>query len=170
MLGEDGAPFLDPNKNKAYIVEGKCWVNNHAHVLKGKTNVCDDDYLCIALNYADYSNAVTGSTRLKLPQNMKGIDASDYIAGYGDPKYVLYYESFPLGEEEAWNINRESAGLYAIVATDIVFGLIPGGKIMNKVNEALTKLFDEGKLSQISNDIFKTDMTESVKDITKLNQ
>src|ERR671919_2773887 len=29
LLGEDGAPFLDPNKNKAYVVDGKCWVNNH---------------------------------------------------------------------------------------------------------------------------------------------
>jgi type I restriction enzyme, S subunit len=70
LLGEDGAPFLDPLKPKAYLVEGKCWVNNHAHVLKGKEGICDDDFLCIALNFADYSNAVTGSTRLKLPQNM----------------------------------------------------------------------------------------------------
>ncbi|MES2771119.1 MAG: restriction endonuclease subunit S [Pseudomonadota bacterium] len=69
LLGEDGAPFLDPQKNKAYLVEGKCWVNNHAHVLKGKDGVCDDDFLCFALNWADYSEAVTGSTRLKLPQN-----------------------------------------------------------------------------------------------------
>lgn len=32
-LGEDGAPFLDRNKNKAYMLYGKTWVNNHAHVL-----------------------------------------------------------------------------------------------------------------------------------------
>ena len=70
ILGEDGAPFLDPQKPKAYIVEGKCWVNNHAHVLKGIDRICDDDFLCFALNWADYSDAVTGSTRLKLPQNM----------------------------------------------------------------------------------------------------
>lgn len=70
ILGEDGAPFLDIQKPKAYIVEGKCWVNNHAHVLKGKDRICDDDFLCFALNWADYSDAVTGSTRLKLPQNM----------------------------------------------------------------------------------------------------
>lgn len=69
LLGEDGAPFLDSQKTKAYIVEGKCWVNNHAHVLKGKDGICDDDFLCFALNWADYSEAVTGSTRLKLPQN-----------------------------------------------------------------------------------------------------
>jgi len=69
LLGEDGAPFLDPHKPKAYIVKGKCWVNNHAHVLKGKNGICDDDYLCFALNHIDYSGAVTGSTRLKLPQS-----------------------------------------------------------------------------------------------------
>ena len=69
LLGEDGAPFLEPDKPKAYIAEGKCWVNNHAHVLKGKDGICDDDYLCLALNWADYTDAVTGSTRLKLPQN-----------------------------------------------------------------------------------------------------
>lgn len=69
LLGEDGAPFLNPHKPKAYVVEGKCWVNNHAHVLRGKEGVCDDEFLCLALNWADYSEAVTGSTRLKLPQS-----------------------------------------------------------------------------------------------------
>jgi type I restriction enzyme S subunit len=69
LLGEDGAPFLDPLKPKAYRVSGKCWVNNHAHVIRGKEGICDNDYLCYALNWADYSKAVAGSTRLKLPQN-----------------------------------------------------------------------------------------------------
>lgn len=69
LLGEDGAPFLDKNKPKAYLVRGKCWVNNHAHVMKSKPGVCTDEFLCHALNWADYRDAVTGSTRLKLPQN-----------------------------------------------------------------------------------------------------
>lgn len=69
LLGEDGAPFLDADKPKAYIVEGRFWVNNHAHVLKGKEGICDDEYLCHVLNWFDYSNVVTGSTRLKLPQS-----------------------------------------------------------------------------------------------------
>ena len=34
LLGEDGAPFFDVMKNKAYIINGKSWVNNHAHVFK----------------------------------------------------------------------------------------------------------------------------------------
>ena len=32
LLGEDGAPFLDFLKDTAYLVKGKSWVNNHAHV------------------------------------------------------------------------------------------------------------------------------------------
>src|SRR5437762_9259028 len=35
LLGEDGAPFLDHTKPKAYMIRGKSWVNNHAHVLRG---------------------------------------------------------------------------------------------------------------------------------------
>lgn len=34
LLGEDGAPFLDKSKPIAYVIEGKSWVNNHAHVLR----------------------------------------------------------------------------------------------------------------------------------------
>src|SRR5438128_1786576 len=36
LLGEDGAPFLDQTKPKAYLIRGRSWVNNHAHVLRGK--------------------------------------------------------------------------------------------------------------------------------------
>ncbi|ECO5045598.1 restriction endonuclease subunit S, partial [Salmonella enterica] len=37
-LGEDGVPFFDHLKTKAYFLHGKTWVNNHAHVLKGWPN------------------------------------------------------------------------------------------------------------------------------------
>lgn len=31
LLGEDAAPFLDKKAQKAYMIKGKSWVNNHAH-------------------------------------------------------------------------------------------------------------------------------------------
>ena len=65
LLGEDGAPFLDKNANKAYAIIGKCWVNNHAHILLPQ---CDLDYLMYYLNQIDYTNYVNESTRLKLTQ------------------------------------------------------------------------------------------------------
>ncbi|EDK72400.1 restriction modification system DNA specificity domain [candidate division TM7 genomosp. GTL1] len=65
LLGEDGAPFLDPYKSKAYLVQGKIWVNNHAHILLARNN----KYVKYALNYVDYQSYVTGTTRLKLNQS-----------------------------------------------------------------------------------------------------
>ena len=65
LLGEDGAPFLDKYAEKAYAVEGKIWVNNHAHVLQPKI---DFDYLRIYLNAFDYYGIAKGTTRLKLTQ------------------------------------------------------------------------------------------------------
>lgn len=60
LLGEDGAPFLNPFAPKAYIVSGKTWVNNHAHILRSKTN---NKFLCYYLNAFDYKGYVSGTTR-----------------------------------------------------------------------------------------------------------
>lgn len=65
LLGEDGAPFLDKFAEKAYAVEGKIWVNNHAHVILPKI---DFDYLKLYLNALDYHGIAKGTTRLKLTQ------------------------------------------------------------------------------------------------------
>ena len=45
LLGEDGAPFLETFKDKAYIIYGKSWVNNHAHVLQGMSNILLNKFL-----------------------------------------------------------------------------------------------------------------------------
>ena len=71
LLGEDGAPFLSSFATKAYIISGKTWVNNHAHVLRSKTN---NRFLCYYLNSFNYKGYVSGTTRLKLTQaSMKQI-------------------------------------------------------------------------------------------------
>ncbi|HMR94850.1 MAG TPA: restriction endonuclease subunit S [Microthrixaceae bacterium] len=66
LLGEDGAPFLDPAKPKAYLVDGPSWVNNHAHVLRALDGVTTNRFLRYALDAADYRPHVNGTTRLKL--------------------------------------------------------------------------------------------------------
>ncbi len=68
LLGEDAAPFLELTKNKAYVVRGKSWVNNHAHVLRAKGGVTTNLFLMHYLNIFDYHEYVTGTTRLKLNQ------------------------------------------------------------------------------------------------------
>lgn len=67
LLGEDGAPFLDSAKPKAYLIRGESWVNNHAHVLRGRPGLLNS-FLFHQLNCIDYRPYVSGTTRLKLPQ------------------------------------------------------------------------------------------------------
>jgi type I restriction enzyme S subunit len=67
LLAEDGGHFGSTDKPIAYRVSGKCWVNNHAHVLKPKA-ILDVDYLCYSLMFRDVSNIVNGATRQKLTQ------------------------------------------------------------------------------------------------------
>ena len=74
LLAEDGGNFGSKEKPIAYRVSGKCWVNNHAHVLKPKAGL-NVDYLCYSLMFCDVSNIVNGATRQKLTQaDMKEIE------------------------------------------------------------------------------------------------
>ncbi len=66
LVGEDGAPFLDIFKEKAYKIKGKTWVNNHAHILKELSGVTINDFILHYLNSINYRHYVNGTTRLKL--------------------------------------------------------------------------------------------------------
>jgi type I restriction enzyme S subunit len=69
LLGEDGVPFFDDNKHKAYLIEGPAWVNNHAHVLRPKKEFIEINFLLHFLNQFNYFGYVNGATRLKLTQS-----------------------------------------------------------------------------------------------------
>ena len=68
LLAEDGGNFGSKDRPIAYRVSGKCWVNNHAHVLKPK-NGLDVDYLCYSLMFYNTNGLVNGATRQKLTQS-----------------------------------------------------------------------------------------------------
>ena len=67
LLAEDGGNFGSKERPIAYRVSGKCWVNNHAHVLKPKSGL-DVDYLCYSLMFYKVDGMVNGATRQKLTQ------------------------------------------------------------------------------------------------------
>ena len=73
LVGEDGAPFLDLIKDKAYIIEGKAWVNNHAHILRSRFGTVGNLFLMHYLNIFNYHDFVNGTTRLKLTQGSMDI-------------------------------------------------------------------------------------------------
>ncbi len=68
LLAEDGGNFGSKVRPIAYRVSGKCWVNNHAHVLKPKSGL-DVDYLCYSLMFYDVTRIINGATRAKLTQS-----------------------------------------------------------------------------------------------------
>jgi type I restriction enzyme, S subunit len=68
LIGEDGAPFFDKAKPIAYIIQGKSWVNNHAHVLRAITGITTNQYLKYFFDWFDFHDYVNGTTRLKLTQ------------------------------------------------------------------------------------------------------
>ena len=67
LLAEDGGNFGSKTRPIAYRVSGKCWVNNHAHVLKPKENI-NVDFLCYSLMFYNTDGLVNGATRQKLTQ------------------------------------------------------------------------------------------------------
>jgi type I restriction enzyme S subunit len=67
LLGEDGAPFFEPGRDVAFLLDGPAWINNHIHVLRPNSDT-DRRFLVYVLNVADYSAYISGSTRDKLTQ------------------------------------------------------------------------------------------------------
>ncbi|MBA3727326.1 MAG: hypothetical protein H0W86_13070, partial [Armatimonadetes bacterium] len=67
LVGEDGAKWAS-GENTAFAVEGRCWVNNHAHVLRPLRDTVIDNWLIHYLNHSDLSDFVSGLTVPKLNQ------------------------------------------------------------------------------------------------------
>lgn len=67
LVGEDGAKW-GSGDSSAFSIEGKTWVNNHAHVLRPRRNSVLDKWLIFYLNHADLTHFVSGMTVPKLNQ------------------------------------------------------------------------------------------------------
>ena len=67
LLAEDGDNLRTSNTPIAFLATGKFWVNNHAHVLKGQEGN-NTKFICYALQFADVTSYISGSTRPKITQ------------------------------------------------------------------------------------------------------
>lgn len=64
LIAEDGANDL--NNYPVLYVNGKVWVNNHAHVIQGKKECVNTKYLSYALKTVNFVHILVGGTRAKL--------------------------------------------------------------------------------------------------------
>lgn len=112
VLVTEDETFYGRTKPIAYRFTGKCWVNNHVHILSAPTKAAND-YLCYALMYYKIIPWLTGTTgRAKLTQGA--------------------LNSLPIGlppEEEINEIVRRVEQLFAWADT-----------IEKQVNNALTRV------------------------------
>jgi type I restriction enzyme S subunit len=67
LIGEDGANLLSKNKPLAFIVNGKFWVNNHAHVCQPKDFILFE-FLNYQFNSIHINQYISGTAQPKLNQ------------------------------------------------------------------------------------------------------
>jgi type I restriction enzyme S subunit len=67
LVSEDGANLLARNTPIAFRADGQFWVNNHAHVVRGRDGVVNA-FLEAVINGRDIQDYVTGSAQPKLTQ------------------------------------------------------------------------------------------------------
>ncbi len=68
LLAEDGGNFDDfATRPIAYRIDGPSWVNNHAHIIRAKTGVCQSFIFWSIVN-KDIRKYIAGGTRTKLTQ------------------------------------------------------------------------------------------------------
>ena len=73
LVAEDGASDLI--NYPVQYVKGKIWVNNHAHVLQGKSEICNTNFLSFCINQAEIRPYLVGGGRSKLnAEVMMGIN------------------------------------------------------------------------------------------------
>ena len=68
LVAEDGENLNSKKLPLALFANGKFWVNNHAHILRGKPDIADDTFILACLNSADIKPFVTGAAQPKLSQ------------------------------------------------------------------------------------------------------
>ena len=87
LLGEDGENILSRVVPHVFMVSGKIWVNNHAHVMKANKDK-NSEFLCIYLESLDYKKFNSGSAQPKInkavcekiPVHFPSLDEQNKIA------------------------------------------------------------------------------------------
>ena len=107
LLGEDGAKW-GAGENSAYIVEGKTWVNNHAHALRPKRELLIDELLVYYLNFANLQPFITGVTVPKLNQEkMRSIEIP--VPSLPEQQSIVDYLDSAFATIDAMKANAEKA-------------------------------------------------------------
>lgn len=158
LVGEDGAKWGASDKS-AFIIEGKSWVNNHAHILKVSDSI-NDRLIEYYLVYKDLTEYISGAVVPKLTQKslvaipipvppiaeqeriVAELDLlscviekkKEQLKAYNQLAQSIFYTMFgdPIDNPKGW----ETDILENVVSTDccISYGIVqPGNEIENGI-------------------------------------
>jgi restriction endonuclease S subunit len=130
LLGEDGENVVSRNLPLAFRVSGRCWVNNHAHVLKPLDGV-DIDFLTEYLESLDYSGIASGSAQPKITQKHLA-KTKVTLPSLTEQRQITARLSNLAAK---LRIEQESAAKFRLQKTGLMQDLLTG-KVRVKVDEA----------------------------------
>lgn len=122
LVSEDGANLLARTYPIAFSIEGKTWVNNHAHVLKFN-NLTTHKFVELYLNHINLEDFISGMAQPKLNQTMLNkipipfppikeqeeiVNSLDRIKGYCEELEGNYKRVLELCEELKQGLLREA--------------------------------------------------------------
>ena len=97
-----------------------------------------------------------------LPQDLSSLtDAERYIAGYGDPEYILYYESFPETAQMYWQVDKITTMTIGLLAGEIILNVAFAGK-----GKAVADVGKQG-VREIAGQVEKIAAEETVATVTR---
>ena len=144
LIAEDGENLKSKRQNIAQIVEGKFWVNNHAHIVQCNEK-CILEYLAYLINGKDVSGYITGSAQPKLSQ--ANLNAMEFdIPSIKEQQDIL---SILLPIEQKIRINKEinnNLEQQAQAIFDSMFPNITNGE--NTIGDTITPKRGKGLLSK----------------------
>lgn len=140
LIAEDGENLKSKKQEIAQVVEGKFWVNNHAHIVQGN-KLCDTRYLCYLLNSTDLSGYITGSAQPKLSQkNLNSVILS--LPSIPEQKAIvdflyLFDKKIAVNQQINDNLQQQAQSLYKSWFVDFApyGGVMPNDWIVGTVND-----------------------------------
>ena len=161
LIAEDGENLKSQKQDVAQLVNGKFWVNNHAHIAT-TTSVCRLRYFYYLINNKDLSEYITGSAQPKLSQAsmrkmnffLPSLNTQDKILG------ILGGIDDKIEENERINKNllEQAQALYKDRYIDLspFYGKIPDGWHIGTVSEII-ELHDSKRIPLSSREREKLD-------------
>lgn len=156
LIAEDGGYFDEYATRKiAYKINGKCWVNNHAHILKAKQEY-SQELLYQMLVHKNITNYITGGTRAKL--NKEVLLKIEFVVPTSYTEQQKIAQTLFDMDAEIEALEKE-LNKYKDLKTGMMQELLTGKKrLLNNPNKV--ELFNVKKMStpankKVANDEFK---------------